>query len=132
MSDLENLASALSVLGRVTAGYPDLVAIGWATVDAERAATELPGIVFVAVEPETALGARAWLGRTGAVDLVLLEPSTEGRLAAALARRGEGLAVLYLAVEGLADATGMTALGRPGRLLAHDKPWGPFIVVVGR
>jgi hypothetical protein len=113
-------------------GLPTLVAIGWATVDAERTAGEQRRTEFVATEPESALGARAWLGRTGSVDLVLLEPSTEGRLAAALARRGEGLAVLYLAVEGLDGTTQMTALGRRGRLLPHGKPWGPFVILVGR
>ena len=108
------------------------MAIGWATVDAERAAAEQSGIEFLPTEPEEAMGARAWLGRTGAVDIVLLEPSTEGRLAAALARRGEGLAVLYLAVDAVEGATRMTALGRPGRLLPHGTPWGPFVIVVAR
>ena len=32
-------------------------------------------------------------------DVVLLEPSTEGRLAAALARYGEGILALYLLVD---------------------------------
>jgi hypothetical protein len=131
MSDLDNLAAAFRAVSRAGYAPPTLVAVGWATVDAERAAAEQAGIEFVATEPEEALGARAWLGRNGWVDVVLLEPSTEGRLAAALARRGEGLAVLYLAVDGLDGATRMTALGRPGRLLPHGKPWGPFIILVG-
>ena len=132
MSDLDNLAAAFGALGRAGIAQPGLMAVGWATVDAERAAAEQSGIDFVPTVPEEAMGARAWLGRAGAVDVVLLEPNTEGRLAAALARRGEGIAVLYLAVDALDGATRMTALGRPGRLLPQGTPWGPFVIVVAR
>ena len=64
---------------------------------------------------DTLLGARA----TASDDprIVLLEPSTEGRLAATLARHGEGPAALYLAVRPLAlTATGLVpALGERPR-----------------
>jgi len=71
-------------------------------------------------------------GRT----LLLMEPDTEGRLAAFLARHGEGLAAVYLAGSGLAVARagsgrpGLTALGRSGRLLAGGRPGDPGIVLL--
>jgi hypothetical protein len=70
--------------------------MGWATVDGERAAAEVAGIEFGLESAETVLGARAWVAPIGSIALVLLEPSTEGRLAAFLARHGEALAALYL------------------------------------
>ena len=77
----------------------DLIAIGWATVDLERAASAFPGTTFAKAPPDDLLGARAWVTEpTSATGIVLLEPATEGRLAAFLARQGEGPAALYLAV----------------------------------
>jgi hypothetical protein len=88
-----------------SAGRPDpterpATAVGWATVELDRAAVELrpllePGSSFAPATDCTVLGARCRVGRArdGAVDapiIVLLEPSTEGRLTAVLARRGEG------------------------------------------
>jgi hypothetical protein len=80
-----------------------IVGRGWATVDSERAATELSDLVgdggFERV------GRSAWLGascrRARALDvtdgewIVLLEPDTEGRLAGFLARHGEGWAASW-------------------------------------
>lgn len=132
MDDLPDLVAALAALAalsRTARGAPTLCAIGWATVDAERRIADLGTVAFTPVGAEPSLGARAWVGRVGALDLVLLEPATEGRLAAALARRGEGLVALY--VDGGDPAgDGMTALGRPGRLLPHGRPWGPFVIAV--
>lgn len=123
---------------------PSLVARGWATVDLERTAAELPLATFQPAPDEEALGARALIARAGKAALVLLEPSTEGRLAAALARRGEGSVVMYVIAHpktperprlGAPEAPDLaeprpTALGRPGRLMRSPKPWGPFVIVV--
>lgn len=89
-----------------SSGRATPIALGWATVELDRVerafATSYPGIATEAVElgVDALLGARVRLLRPG-VDglprLVLLEPSTEGRLAATLARHGEGPAAIWLA-----------------------------------
>jgi GNAT superfamily N-acetyltransferase len=85
----------------------NLAAIGWSTVDLERAERDL-GLAFVDAEPDVILGARSRVA-TGplAVPFVLLEPATEGRLAASLARLGEGPVVTWLA--GTAPVAGRQA-----------------------
>ncbi len=82
-----------------------LVGRGWATVDLERAATDLadrlaPGARFEVAARSAILGARCLRGRAGpegdgAEWIVLLEPDTEGRLAGYLARFGEGWAATW-------------------------------------
>lgn len=106
--------------------------IGWATVDAERAANELrhvlklPAVEAVAMPAEGPLGARCLrLERDGdGPALVLLQPTTEGRLAAALARRGEGVAVAWVAL-GL-DDTRLLARANLGGLILSAVGRGPF------
>jgi hypothetical protein len=129
VTDLSTLVRGLSAL-RVTEP-PRLVAVGWATVDLERTLEDL-GIAVAGPEvEEPSLGARARLVGVAATTIVVLEPSTEGRLAAALARRGEGICALYLSARAsLEGAPRITALGIPGRLLPHEQPWGPFIIEV--
>ena len=108
------------------AGLP-LAAIGWATVEHERAERELdaalgPGALWLPLDRDPALGARGWAraaaGATAAV--VILEPNTEGRLAASLARFGEAVAVVYL---------GSGPVG-PARLIRGSPVWGPHVVVL--
>ena len=119
------------------------VGVGWATVELERAERELCAALGLSVDDfgpaasSIALGARCRVAPGGlgdALALVLLEPDTEGRLAATLARLGEGPAVVWLVVEGCdttaavsataaASAT-MTAAVRPG-------PLGPERLVLG-
>jgi hypothetical protein len=97
----------------VAAGPEATLAIGWATVELERAARELAarlpaGAAFVGAAPSIVLGARclvASASHPGDPRLVLLEPSTEGRLAAALARHGEGWIVTWSAPPAPAAAT---------------------------
>jgi hypothetical protein len=116
----------------------------WATVDLERALVE-------AGEHETdrwvpvaddLLGARGLRLVDVEPAVIVLEPSTEGRLAGWLARNGEGEAVRYYdpsyARSGVGDSTvasgrgverpdelpgstllRMTALGRPGRIVTN-------------
>ncbi len=79
-----------------------ILAVGWATVELDRAGIELasvllPGTSFQPGRPSEHLGARCRLGWVApafvgdlAAIVVLLEASTEGRLAATLARHGEG------------------------------------------
>ena len=75
------------------------IAVGWATVEIDRAATTLAaelGISVAAFLPAAdsiVLGARCRVAYGVLPDgqpLAILEPLTEGRLAASLARRGEG------------------------------------------
>jgi hypothetical protein len=135
-----------------------LAGLGWCTVELDRAEHELePWIGARPAAPATGvdadaeglvadehLGARARLregaGLPGAW-MVLLEPATEGRAAASLARDGEGPCALYLCpAAGLdawleaARAAGVTAgslrdgpLGR--QALLAGSPSGPHVIV---
>ena len=115
-------------------GAQRVVGRGWATVEMDRANAELSHLVgwggFDPVERSALLGARC--RRARALDttegewIVLLEPDTEGRLAAFLARHGEGWAATW---EDAAD--GELAGSRRGPLgpetLRPDQPVsGPF------
>ncbi len=85
---------------------PGTIAIGWATVELDRAARELAGLLppgegFTDGPASVVLGARSRLGRIKLGDgrefrLVLMEPDAEGRLAATLARAGEGWAATWV------------------------------------
>jgi hypothetical protein len=128
-TDLGQLLAGLG--GSAGSNPPRLIAVGWATVDLERTITGLADVEVHPADDEVLLGARARLVDVAPVRVVLLEPFTEGRLAAALARRGEGIVALYLASEEPLDGhLRPTALGVPGRLMAHDRPWGPFVIRV--
>ncbi|MCI0345157.1 MAG: hypothetical protein L0221_06880 [Chloroflexi bacterium] len=116
-------------------GEPEAVAlhaIGWATVDAERAAAELRRVLGLPlVEPVTLPGDGLLGARCLRIEhddpgpiLVLLEPTTEARLAASLARRGEGVAVAWVA-PGL-DDTRLLARANLGGLVLSAVGRGPF------
>jgi hypothetical protein len=126
-------------------GSVDGLAVGWGTVDLERAALGLGADRSTAPPPdEDLLGARCLSVRpTADVPIVLLEPNTEGRLAASLARHGEGPIALYLLVPArtldrfrvVAPASGVH-LSRPasgpfGRavLVLDAAAWGPHVIV---
>lgn len=111
-----------------------LAGIGWATVEGERAICELDVLLaddvaeadpgsWTVLDRDTTFGARVWRRQTHGPSarpvVFVFEPDTEGRLAASLARFGEGVAVIYL---------GDTSLG-PGRLVRGAKPWGPHVVL---
>jgi hypothetical protein len=163
MSDPGLLAAATQV--RADAGARDpwlmglpIVGIGWATVELERAAEDLTAAFDRAGMPQPAwlpaprddlLGASTWVSREwwptwGADDppaIVLLEPDTEGRLAATLARSGEGVGVVYLAARagGQPAAVDPARLGRPapgplgtGRTVLARPTWGPHVIVLDR
>jgi hypothetical protein len=129
VTDLSGLVRGLSALRGIDA--PRLLAVGWATVDIERTLADLGATDAAPAADEALLGARAWRVHAGATTVLVLEPITEGRLAAALARRGEGICALYLGSDGSREGVlRTTALGMPGRLLPHDQPWGPFVIEV--
>ena len=112
-------------------------ALGWATVDLDRAASELARDLGFSAEAfeETigsqVLGARCRVaaGALGdGLSLAILEPATEGRLAATLARLGEGPAVAwYLTHEDGAAGALTLRVGPFGveRLVAGDPIHGP-------
>jgi hypothetical protein len=110
---------------------PELVAIGWATVELDRAVVELARALgtdpaaFRPASASTVLGASCRIAvrlLDGGIDLAVLEPSTEGRLAAHLARQGEGPTVAWLA-----DTQAFEARGPAGSDGRRDRrgPFGP-------
>jgi hypothetical protein len=124
----EAARAAAAGVDRRTASLP-IAGVGWATVEHERAQQELDTLLGSAGpwEPlgrDASLGARRWwrAGTTSgaAPFLVVLEPDTEGRLAASLARFGEGVAVVYL-------GSGPPA---PGMLVRGGRAWGPHVVLL--
>jgi hypothetical protein len=123
-----------------------IVALGWATVDLDRAWAELSA-PEPAAEPASGprparasarddlLGARTrWSADDGGgIGLILLEPDTEGRLAASLAHRGEGPVALYLAPVGIDLAVALERIGAGGlRVRTGETALGPGAVVLGR
>ena len=142
----EALGGSLERLRDVT--QPQRSLVGWATVELDRAEVEVAralgsGPTTVAVAPpDRALGAACRIVRVAdGREVVLLEPSTEGRLAAALARHGEGSLATYLVVGGgaveRARSAGFTlgseCDGPCGRQrLVHSGPrQGPFLILAG-
>jgi hypothetical protein len=135
-----------------------LAGVGWATVDLDRAEAELDPWLESAPDgrevsrtagdgTEPHLGARTRVHRSPGLPgeaLVLAEPVTEGRLAASLARDGEGPCTLYLEPAAGLEAWLVAAASRglsvspirPGPLglsvLLAGIPTGPHLVVVDR
>lgn len=124
-----------------TAVAPHAIQDGWATIEVERALRELGAAAAAPAPHDDSLGARARTARLpDGQSIVLLEPSTEGLLAAALARYGEGPLVRYL----IADAGAPTRAREAGFRLTAERPgplgpqrlvlggprWGPFLVLV--
>ena len=113
-----------------------VLAVGWTTVELDRAAAELahllaPGETFADATPCEHLGAWCRIGRVrpgiAAADVVvLLEPATEGRLAATLARHDEGWHVTWEAGQNPVDPSAdlILSAARPG-------PLGPERLVLG-
>jgi hypothetical protein len=95
------------------------------------------------VPRDALVGARARLGEPVPVGegrtawrpdcrLLLLEPDTEGRIAAALARHGEGPAALYVALPAAAIAAARPRLARLGvRVVRGAGPFGPEMALAG-
>jgi hypothetical protein len=114
-------------------------ALGWATVDLDRAEANVrelyrmdgpPRVTDVA--DDELLGARARLLEfQEPTRIVLLEPTTEGRIAASLARYGEGNVVVYV----IAEADFATAVNRVRRIVPLSAegsgPFGREALVLG-
>jgi len=149
-------ADAVSA-ARLPDGAGRLIAVGWATVETDRAVGELAdalGIAptsFRAAPPSAALGASCLVldvPLPGDVALAVLEPATEGRIAAGLARWDEGpLVAWYAAAEPESEPDGIgparvagasassAASGRvgpfgPERLVGGDPLTGPHRLLV--
>lgn len=112
-------------------GLP-VIGLAWATVDTDRAVGELTRSVpeaapFEPGVPDALLGGSSLLGRAsaGPVRLVILEPSTEWRLAASLARHDEGPVALWVGGSGRALPAGLR-LSDPA-----DGPFGRERLVLG-
>jgi hypothetical protein len=98
-----------------------VLALGWATVELDRAARELahllaPGAAFDTAASSVLLGARSRSAPAAEAGLriVLLETETEGRLAAWLARSGEGWAVTWALAPPSDTGSGALSAARPG------------------
>jgi hypothetical protein len=118
-----------------TSGPLDLAAVGWATVELDRAARDVGGI-WESAAHDRLLGASVWRSPEDHPSTLLLEPNTEGRLAGALARYGEGPIALYLRVRDPGQA-GANFRARPGSgpfgeewLILGPNPAGPFLILV--
>jgi len=125
-----------------------LAGIGWATVELDRAARELGGAisteawapVWAPAERDDLLGASARRSTPASFDdpvVLLLEPDTEGRLAAAVARFGEGVAMIYLAPTSTVEPPRPGDVSAPAdgplgaaRLLLGGPAWGPHIILL--
>ena len=113
-----------------------IVGIGWATVDLERAVADLasPQVVFEPGADDDLLAAGALVARPVAEPVViLLEPMSEGRLAAGLARRDEGPLALYLAPVHGSLGSSLQRLALAGiRTRRGRGPFGDAAIVLGR
>lgn len=108
------LSDAFRTLAIEPSDAAAVLAVGWATVELERAARELGtafDLEFVEAPGSLHLGCacRRSVATVDGVHVVLLEPSTEGRLALTLARHGEGLVAAWIR-----DATGRERAGPTG------------------
>ncbi len=135
------LARAAEVQAQLPTGvHHEPIAVGWATVELDRAVVELAAELelspdgFRAASESPVLGARCLVAKAvlpGRLAFALLEPSMEGRLAASLARFAEGPAVVWLAApRPSAGLTGDRASG--GELpSAEVGPFGAERLILG-
>ena len=112
--------------------------VGWATVELDRAARELahllvPGSAFADAPSSVLLGARCRVGPAAddaVLQIVLLEPDSEGPLAATLARGGEGWAATWILTSPVSPR--MADPGRSGALSTpRPGPFGPERLLLG-
>jgi hypothetical protein len=140
-------------------GAASLLAVGWGTVDHERAAAARTGVRYVFAGLDPLLGSASWLATDNSTAAhatagrsstqtppseLLMEPAREGPLAAALARHGEGPIALYVRVLPRRWDDLHAELSRRGAslrgpvplpfgdayLVRPERPWGPFLIFV--
>ena len=125
-------------------------ALGWATVELQRGAREVSAgfgrygpPIERDVPDDDVLGARCRLLTFGDdFPVVVLEPKTEGRIAGALARHGEGTVVMYTLVDDDLDHVSARLVRAglelgpvrsgpfgPERLVDGTETWGPFLIL---
>ncbi len=117
----------------------DAVAVGWATVELDRAARELAhllpaGAAFSDAPRSDALGARCMLGPAAGASrpaVILLEPDTEGPLAGTLARFGEGWAAVWAMSRTTAEPATAEVTTTRARTVARPGPIGPERLLPG-
>lgn len=127
------LDDALRTLGLERSLAARVLAIGWATVELDRAAQEFDAAGATQEVPGSVhLGCacRRLAIPTTAITVILLEPTTEGRLAATLARHGEGWAAAWLRVDRADRATTHDLASGPVSA-TRDGPLGPERLVLG-
>jgi hypothetical protein len=122
------------------------VAVIWATVDRDRLLSESGWSAEESLPDDPFLGASVAVVRSSTGEAIaVVEPATEGRLAATLARHGEGPAGEYVEAPIPLDAIGQVAtaaglvVGRPvagpfGRsvIVVSGSVSGPHLVLVER
>lgn len=122
-----------------------IVALGWATIDLDavrgRIESDAGFGAFDMASRDDHLGARAAVHRpgdgSGEPIEILLEPDTEGRLAASLARHGEGFAAIWFGQpsgEEVDEPEGFGPLADgplgPARLLLGGPPWALSVLLL--
>ena len=110
----------------------EVVAVMWATVDLDRVVAEM-GLPAEPLPDDELLGAAVRLVHPPGTDsIALLEPTTEGRLAATLAKSGEGPAGHYVrAAGGLSRVIARAMAAGIGMKRANEGPFGPSALVLG-
>lgn len=141
LEDLRELALAIAPQ---LDGHP-IVALGWATVDLDAVRARIEDDAgfgaFEAAARDEHLGARTIIHRPGPASgepmEVLLEPDTEGRIAASLARHGEGFAAIWFGPRPGSDRERPEGFGPladgplgPERLLRGGPPWGLSVLLL--
>lgn len=139
-SEPQQAATALAhevTPGRIEPG-DRVVALAFATFDLDRAlaAASMP---FRRVARDRLLHGSVAAVRYGSVQLLLEEADGDGGLKAYLSHYGEGVAAVYLErprylppsrASGRPPRPLHTPFGRRGWLLAHEWPWGPFVIAL--
>lgn len=130
------LSDSFRALGLAPATARAVIAVGWATVELDRAARELGsafGLQFVEAPGSAHLGCacRRSVATVDGVHVVLMEPITEGRLAVTLARHGEGLAAAWLRDDPGRAAVGRSSSAASATSAARPGPFGSERLVLG-
>jgi hypothetical protein len=125
LNGADAIAAALRVVHNVV-GPDSRRVYGVATVEADRMERDLRPMTSRDLSDDTQLGARCrLLTSAGALEIVLLEPITEGRIAASLARFDEGAVAVYVLVPVARFRGVITDLRGVGLVLSAEAP-GPF------